>query len=234
MVGLTQRQQMVLDFIIAFRAEHGYPPTLREIGAHMGIRSTNGVNDHLNALERKGRIRHADTVSRGIVVLDESGVPLPPPVITAAAPMPERAPSLPCHQASGHGPARSRRRRPSAADLVQMRADVEALKSRFDSTCATLTAPAAPKPVPSDSPGVPDAAVDELLVRLAQLEAELAAANARLAARGPHSTAANEDTRPTLEQAADHVDALLRLPLPVTTMALVRALQRTMAPGTST
>ncbi len=54
MQGLTHRQQMVLDFIRESIADRGYPPTLREIGARMGIRSTNGVNDHLRALERKG------------------------------------------------------------------------------------------------------------------------------------------------------------------------------------
>ncbi|HQB44061.1 MAG TPA: repressor LexA, partial [Polyangiaceae bacterium] len=46
MQGLTHRQQQVLDFIRESISERGYPPTLREIGAHMGIRSTNGVSDH--------------------------------------------------------------------------------------------------------------------------------------------------------------------------------------------
>lgn len=53
-VALTQRQQKVLDFIRSHFLASGHPPTLREIGAFMGIRSTNGVNDHLKALERKG------------------------------------------------------------------------------------------------------------------------------------------------------------------------------------
>ena len=44
----------------------GYPPTLREIGAHMGIRSTNGVNDHLRALERKGYLTREDMKSRAL------------------------------------------------------------------------------------------------------------------------------------------------------------------------
>src|ERR671939_670148 len=64
MVGLTQRQQMVLDFIRQSIADRGYPPTLREIGARMGIRSTNGVNDHLRALERKGYLTREDMKSR--------------------------------------------------------------------------------------------------------------------------------------------------------------------------
>jgi repressor LexA len=66
MQGLTQRQQMVLDFIRESIHDRGYPPTLREIGARMGIRSTNGVNDHLRALERKGYLTREDMKSRAL------------------------------------------------------------------------------------------------------------------------------------------------------------------------
>lgn len=66
MQGLTQRQQQVLDYIRESILERGYPPTLREIGAHMGIRSTNGVNDHLRALERKGYLTREDMKSRAL------------------------------------------------------------------------------------------------------------------------------------------------------------------------
>jgi repressor LexA len=66
MQGLTTRQQMVLDFIRQSISDRGYPPTLREIGARMGIRSTNGVNDHLRALERKGYLTREDMKSRAL------------------------------------------------------------------------------------------------------------------------------------------------------------------------
>ncbi len=66
MQRLTARQQQVLEYIRNSIAERGYPPTLREIGAHMGIRSTNGVNDHLRALERKGYLTREDMKSRAI------------------------------------------------------------------------------------------------------------------------------------------------------------------------
>jgi repressor LexA len=66
MQGLTGRQEQVLTFIRQSIAERGYPPTLREIGAHMGIRSTNGVNDHLRALERKGYLTREDMKSRAL------------------------------------------------------------------------------------------------------------------------------------------------------------------------
>jgi repressor LexA len=74
MQGLTERQQQVLHYIRQSIHERGYPPTLREIGAHMGIRSTNGVNDHLRALERKGYLTREDMKSRALRPrdLDES------------------------------------------------------------------------------------------------------------------------------------------------------------------
>ena len=68
--GLTDRQQQVLHYIRQSIHERGYPPTLREIGAHMGIRSTNGVNDHLRALERKGYLTREDMKSRALRPID--------------------------------------------------------------------------------------------------------------------------------------------------------------------
>jgi len=64
MNGLTDRQRMVLEYICGSIDERGYPPTLREIGNKLGIRSTNGVNDHLRALERKGYLTREDMKSR--------------------------------------------------------------------------------------------------------------------------------------------------------------------------
>ena len=67
--GLTKRQRAVLDYIWRTIRENGYPPTLREIGEELGIRSTNGVNDHLKALERKGYLVREDLKSRALRVL---------------------------------------------------------------------------------------------------------------------------------------------------------------------
>jgi repressor LexA len=63
---LTDRQKEVLDFIQESIGTRGYPPTLREIGERMGIRSTNGVNDHLKALEKKGYLAREDLKSRAL------------------------------------------------------------------------------------------------------------------------------------------------------------------------
>lgn len=71
MQGLTKRQEQTLDFIRHSIEERGYPPTLREIGEYMGIRSTNGVNDHLRALERKGYLRREDMKSRALKLIDD-------------------------------------------------------------------------------------------------------------------------------------------------------------------
>jgi SOS-response transcriptional repressor LexA len=60
----------VLRTIRALAIQLGYPPTLRELGQALGIRSTNGVTDHLNALERRGLVRRSAFHSRGLVVTD--------------------------------------------------------------------------------------------------------------------------------------------------------------------
>ena len=67
---LTDRQRQALDYITECLNARGYPPTLREIGEHMGIRSTNGVNDHLKALERKGYLVREELKSRALRPVD--------------------------------------------------------------------------------------------------------------------------------------------------------------------
>jgi repressor LexA len=68
MEELTERQREILAFIAKETEARGYPPTIREIGEHMDIRSTNGVNDHLKALERKGYLQRGEQQSRALVV----------------------------------------------------------------------------------------------------------------------------------------------------------------------
>ena len=64
---LTDRQLEVLRFIARQIEECGYPPTIREIGEGLDIRSTNGVNDHLKALERKGYLTRDAVKSRAVI-----------------------------------------------------------------------------------------------------------------------------------------------------------------------
>ncbi|ABF92162.1 LexA repressor [Myxococcus xanthus DK 1622] len=67
MEELTERQREILSFIVKETETRGFPPTIREIGEHMDIRSTNGVNDHLKALERKGYLNRGEQQSRSLV-----------------------------------------------------------------------------------------------------------------------------------------------------------------------
>jgi repressor LexA len=62
---LTDRQREVLDAIRRYVAEKGFPPSIRELGHMVGIKSLRGVTIHLDALERKGWIERERT-SRGI------------------------------------------------------------------------------------------------------------------------------------------------------------------------
>ena len=64
--SLTSRQQRILGFIGDFLGEHGYPPTVRDIGRAVGITSTSVVDYNLKKLEREGLLRRAREVSRGI------------------------------------------------------------------------------------------------------------------------------------------------------------------------
>lgn len=73
---LTARQREVLEFIRRFMTEAGYPPTVREIGAHFGF-VPRSVFDHLKALERKGYLRRTASKSRSLQILDAPGG-LPP------------------------------------------------------------------------------------------------------------------------------------------------------------
>ena len=66
---LTPRQQNILDFVQEFQQSNGFPPSIREIGEFFGIRSTNGVSDHLRALERKGFLSRTGHLSRSLQVV---------------------------------------------------------------------------------------------------------------------------------------------------------------------
>src|SRR5258706_14626806 len=67
---LTERQEKILTFIKKSIVDQGYPPTIREIGVHFGIRSTNGVNAHRKALERKGYLLRGELKSRALSIID--------------------------------------------------------------------------------------------------------------------------------------------------------------------
>ena len=67
--NLTNRQQKVLDFIIDYLKDVGYPPTIREVASEFGI-SSKGAYDHLVAIEKKGYIRRDPAKPRAIELMD--------------------------------------------------------------------------------------------------------------------------------------------------------------------
>jgi len=67
-----ENQQKILDFIKSEIEEKGYPPSVREICAAVGLRSTSTVHAHLNHLEEQGLIRRDSTKPRALEVLDGS------------------------------------------------------------------------------------------------------------------------------------------------------------------
>lgn len=74
--GLTDKQERILNFIVDYVDEKGYPPSIREIGNAFGISSLRGVTVHLDALERKGYIKRLNT-SRSITVIGKTGATAP-------------------------------------------------------------------------------------------------------------------------------------------------------------
>jgi repressor LexA len=67
---VTERQRAILDYLRAFVDEHGYPPTVREIGEAVGLRSPSTVHAHLAQLERVGLLRRDPTKPRAIELTD--------------------------------------------------------------------------------------------------------------------------------------------------------------------
>jgi repressor LexA len=68
-LNLTKRQQEIFDFIKSYGAEHGYPPTVRDIGKAIGLASSSTVHAHLANLEKVGLLRRDPTKPRAIELL---------------------------------------------------------------------------------------------------------------------------------------------------------------------
>ena len=82
---LTQKQRKVLEFIQS-RMYEDAPPTIREIGRHMGFSSTGTVRDYLGALEKKGYLKRKGNLSRSIQLLKEKLNRIPIVATIAAGP----------------------------------------------------------------------------------------------------------------------------------------------------
>ena len=75
MANLTRKQQQIYDFILEFTNRHGYPPSVREIGAAVGLKSPSTVHFHMKGLEEAGVIVKAGGKTRAISL---PGAPLGP------------------------------------------------------------------------------------------------------------------------------------------------------------
>jgi len=74
-MSLTRRQRQILDFIAAFLSQHGYAPSLMEIGRAFGLTSPATVHKHLLRLEAKGKIRRSPHGRRSVELVPEECPP---------------------------------------------------------------------------------------------------------------------------------------------------------------
>ncbi|HEY1325562.1 MAG TPA: transcriptional repressor LexA [Casimicrobiaceae bacterium] len=73
---LTARQRQILDWIRAYLAAHGMPPTRAEIAAGLGFSTASSAEDHLQALARKGAVELIPGASRGLRLKHLPGEPV--------------------------------------------------------------------------------------------------------------------------------------------------------------
>jgi repressor LexA len=67
---VSDRQRAILDYVHEYVDQHGYPPTVREMGEAVGLRSPSTVHAHLAQLERAGLLRRDPTKPRAIELTD--------------------------------------------------------------------------------------------------------------------------------------------------------------------
>ena len=66
---LTARQQEIWNYLVSYVDDHGYPPTVREIGEHVGLASPSTVHAHLANLERAGLLKRDPTKPRALELI---------------------------------------------------------------------------------------------------------------------------------------------------------------------
>lgn len=81
---LTARQRRILEMIKQAVDERGYPPSMREIGAAVGLASTSSVAHQLRQLAEKGYLRKDPNRPRAMIVTDPTVVPEPQPTAVPA------------------------------------------------------------------------------------------------------------------------------------------------------
>lgn len=84
---ITKRQQQIYDFIRSYQKDKGYPPSVREMAAAVGLSSPSTVHAHLSALEDHGLIKRDATKPRALEVFNADGTSIKP---SEASPAPAR------------------------------------------------------------------------------------------------------------------------------------------------
>lgn len=72
---LSKRQSEIYDFVLHYVDEHGYPPTVREMGEAVGLASPSTVHAHLANLERAGYLRRDPTKPRALEITGRGRTP---------------------------------------------------------------------------------------------------------------------------------------------------------------
>lgn len=67
----TAKQAEVLDFLKAYRKQHGYSPSSRDIQEHFGFQSQTAAVNHIKALARKGLVKVNPHIARAVVPVGE-------------------------------------------------------------------------------------------------------------------------------------------------------------------
>ena len=70
---LTSTQERVYQFIIEWKKNRGFPPTVREIAEGLGLKSLNNIRQHLQLIEKKGFLKISGGKARGIGVTTQFG-----------------------------------------------------------------------------------------------------------------------------------------------------------------
>lgn len=83
---LTDRQRQILEYLSSFKAERGFPPTMREICEHVGLKSTSSVSNQLKNLEKAGYLTREHNRPRAVDVTPNSPSTSPDEQNTPGAP----------------------------------------------------------------------------------------------------------------------------------------------------
>ncbi len=159
MKKISDKQRRILEYISTFSMEHGYPPSVREICAEVGLRSTSTVHTHLKRLQEAGYLEADDHKSRALAPV--SGPAMVPRIpilgrVTAGVPIlavEEHVGYVPFEPAASGGSYYALRIRGDSmigaaildGDLVVVRRDTEARDGDIvialledEATCKTL------------------------------------------------------------------------------------------------